>query len=201
MAGVERLMIVGPSGAGKSTLSRDLMPLLELPVIHLDQGFWKEGWVPSELDEWDRRLETIMSEQERWIMDGNYGSSFHLRMPRAQVIVFLDYPPRVYRFRVLKRIWTYHGKVRPDLSEGCPEKLDWEFLRWVWGFHRSDRPKILRALKRYVQQQVVFWLRHPSERDELVELLVKWQHSGKEEAPESKLRWDGVFGPQDLSLL
>jgi hypothetical protein len=37
---------------------------------------------------------------------------------------------------------------RPDLPEGCPETVDWEFLRWVWNFPEQSRPRIVEALAR-----------------------------------------------------
>jgi len=43
----------------------------------------------------------------------------------------------------------YHGKTRPDLNEGCPERLDWDFVKWVWNFRRTRRPGILEKLKEH----------------------------------------------------
>ncbi len=189
MSGFERLMVIGPSGSGKSTLTRELQPLLKMPVIHLDQWYWKEGWEPSTREQWAQCLESLMEEHPSWMMDGNFSSSFSQRMPMAQVIVFLDYSKWLYRYRVLKRLWTYHGIVRPDLGEGCPERFNWEFLRWVWGFDKHDRPKLTQALERYGADRVIFWLRSPSDHAEIVRLLSEWKESGAEEPPESPLRW------------
>lgn len=40
----------------------------------------------------------------------------------------------------------YHGRTRPDLNEGCPEKIDLAFLRWIWDYPRTKRPAILEKL-------------------------------------------------------
>jgi len=35
---------------------------------------------------------------------------------------------------------------RPDMAPGCPERLDLEFLRWIWGYPRTRRPRVLELL-------------------------------------------------------
>jgi adenylate kinase family enzyme len=42
---------------------------------------------------------------------------------------------------VLKRVITTYGKVRPDMGDGCPERFDWEFMKWVWNFNKEKRQK------------------------------------------------------------
>ena len=41
---MERILIIGCSGSGKSRLARQLGQKLGLPVVHLDQLWWKENW-------------------------------------------------------------------------------------------------------------------------------------------------------------
>ena len=41
---MQRIIIIGCGGAGKSTLARKLGEVLDLPVVHLDQLFWKPNW-------------------------------------------------------------------------------------------------------------------------------------------------------------
>ena len=57
-------------------------------------------------------------------MDGNYGSSLDLRLPRADTVLWFDYPRHVCLRRVFWRIATTYGRVREDLAPGCPEQLD-----------------------------------------------------------------------------
>ena len=65
--------------------------ILDLPVIHLDRHFWKPGWVEPDKSEWAQRVVELASDGE-WVMDGNYGGSIHLRLPRAEAAVLLDFP-------------------------------------------------------------------------------------------------------------
>ena len=73
-------------------------------------------------------------------MDGNFGGTREMRMQAADTIIFLDLPRRVCLYRILKRTLKYYGKSRPDMTEGCNERLDLEFIGWVWNYkHRSRK--------------------------------------------------------------
>ena len=86
---------------------------------------------------WRRTVENEIA-KDAWIIDGNFGSSLELRLSRAQAAVYLDYSRAVCLAGVLRRVWTTHGRVRPDMGAGCPERFDLSFLRWVWDFPKRD---------------------------------------------------------------
>ena len=159
---MERVVVMGCSGAGKSTLAVELGRRLDLPVIHLDWHFWQAGWVETPKAAWAEKVRELL-QQDRWIMDGNFGGTMALRMAKADAIIFLDFPRRTCLRRVLLRWWTYRGRTRPDLPEGCPEKIDLEFLRWIWNFRRRSRPAVLEALERFRAGRVIEVLHNPAE--------------------------------------
>jgi len=142
---MQRVLIIGIPGAGKSTFARKLAAKTGLPLIHLDAEFWKPGWKVTERAEWRARLAKL-AEREAWIMDGNYGASLELRLPRADTVMWFDYPRLVCLWRVLRRVATTYGRVRPDLAPGCPEQFDGEFLRFIWNFNANSRPQIVAML-------------------------------------------------------
>lgn len=164
---MKRIMIIGPSGAGKSTLARQLGEIFNLPVHHLDTYFWKAGWIPTPNDEWDFFLEELI-QNEKWIIDGNYSRTLDIRLKRADVIIFLDFSTWLTLYRVIKRRWMYHGKTRPDMNKDCQEKLDIEFLRWVWNFRKTQRPHILEKLK-IREDKTIIILKSPKEVKRLIE--------------------------------
>jgi adenylate kinase family enzyme len=143
--GRRRVLVVGCSGAGKSTLSRALGRATGLPVVHLDEHFWQPGWVQSDDEPWRERLEELLARPE-WIMDGAYTTSLPRRLLVADAVVRLDVGRARCLAQILQRLVTSYGRTRPDLAEGCPEKFDAEFLKWVWTWHRDEEPKLLRGL-------------------------------------------------------
>lgn len=141
----ERVMLIGSGGAGKSTLARQLGDVTGLPVVHLDAHHWKPGWVPTPNDEWDAKVIELAA-GERWIIDGNYGRTMELRFARADTVVFLDYSRWRCCYRAIKRRVQFAGRSRPDMTEGCEEKIDLEFLKWIWDYRATRRPGILARL-------------------------------------------------------
>jgi len=79
-------------------------------------------------------------------MDGNYGGTLPARLNRADTVIHLDMPRGACLWRVLKRTTLHHGRTRTDMTEGCPERFDWPFLRYVWSYRADHRPILLDAL-------------------------------------------------------
>ena len=144
---MQRISIIGSGGAGKSTLATRLGKILHLPVIHLDRLHWLPGWVEPPKDEWKRKVESIVT-TESWIIDGNYGGTMEIRLAVCDTVIYLDFPRALCTWRVIKRRLKYLKGTRPDMGEGCPEKLDMEFVSWVWNFPISTKPGIEERLSR-----------------------------------------------------
>ena len=138
-------MIIGAGGAGKSWLARRLGDATGLPVIHLDREYWRPGWIATPGDAWRANVLELVA-RERWILDGNYGGTMELRMRRADTIVFLDVP----RWRSVAGVLARRVRNdRIDVGPGCPERLSFEFLRWIWEYPAKRRPEILARIARH----------------------------------------------------
>jgi adenylate kinase family enzyme len=159
---MKKFLIIGCGGSGKSTLSRQLGNILNLEVIHLDSLYWHPGWVETPQPEWQQIVQESI-EQKSWIMDGNYSGTLDIRLLAADTIIFLDFPRFLCLWRVIKRSWQYRGKTRPDMGYGCPERLDWEFLKWVWTYRQRRRSAILKKLSQVATEKKVIILRSPSD--------------------------------------
>ena len=145
---LQRIAMIGSPGGGKSTLATAIAAATGLPVIQLDREYWAPGWVEPATDEWRTRNAVIVA-GERWVIDGNYGSSLAARLDRADLIVWVDLPTRICLAGAIRRRWRYRHGTRPDMSEGCPERLDAEWLKFLWyiaTFRRRQRPGMVAAL-------------------------------------------------------
>ena len=166
---MRRVLVIGNSGGGKSTLARKLGAKLGLPVIHLDVLFWRVGWVESDRDDYLARVMVALA-APAWICDGQFTSSFHLRMPLADTIVWIDQPRALCLIRAIWRAVTYRHGGRPDMAEGCREKIDFDFYRYIWTFDHEKKPEIEAALPAYGGQAQI--VRLTSDR-EIAEFLAQ----------------------------
>ena len=141
---MQRVLVMGSSGSGKSTFARGLSDITGIPTVSIDALFWKPGWVESERAEFERRM-IEAAQQPRWIMDGNFTThgAGELRRQLADTIIWFDLPRSTCMFGILGRIAGSYGQVRPEMAEGCPEKIDLEFFRYVWTYRQQQRPKLL----------------------------------------------------------
>jgi adenylate kinase family enzyme len=157
---VRRVALIGSGGSGKSVLAAELGRRLDLPVIHLDTLFWRPGWVETPLDEWRRTQEELV-QGERWIIDGNHAATLDVRLPAADTVVLLDFNRYLCTWRIVKRSFQHRRRPRPDRAEGCDERLDREFVSWVWTFPYRGRPQVLEAIARHAGHADVITLRTP----------------------------------------
>ncbi len=150
---MRKIIIVGSGGAGKTTLARRLGEATGIEVIHLDSLFWRPNWTRTPEEEWISKVESLVK-CDSWIMDGNFGGTREIRLAACDTIIWLDTPRHVCLYRALKRTVTYHNRTRPDMAEGCNEKLDWEFLRWIWEYP-SRIPRLLEQIKNHSGKRLI----------------------------------------------
>jgi adenylate kinase family enzyme len=158
---MKKVLVIGPGGAGKSTFAQQLGRLLKIEVLHLDRFYWHSGWVETPKSEWSKKVEQLLS-RDAWIMDGNYSGTLEQRVQASDTIIFLDLPPMLCLWRVMKRAAKYRNMNRPDMSEGCNERLTLEFILWIWNYRRRSRPKVLKLLESGAGKRIVR-LRSPAE--------------------------------------
>lgn len=135
---MERILIIGCSGSGKSTLSRALKEKLGIPVVHLDQLWWKEGWKNVTQEEFDSRLSMALN-MDQWIIDGNYSRTMEVRLQQCDTIIYLDFDRWECLLGMFQRAFGHYGKVRPDMAKGCPERFDWDCVKWIWNYNKNNR--------------------------------------------------------------
>jgi adenylate kinase family enzyme len=129
-----------------------------LPLVHMDQLGWQAGWVETEKAELNARLAEVVA-QDAWLIEGNYGSTLAPRLARADTVIYLDFPIRLCLWRLAKRIITHRGRSRPDMPEGCPERLDLAFFWYVMNWNTGPRVRTESNIAPYADK--VIRLRNP----------------------------------------
>lgn len=174
----QRILILGPSGSGKSTVCERIGKILGIPIVHLDKYYWNPNWVDTPKDEWKIKVKRLI-QPESWAMDGNYTSTLKMRADAADTLIFLDMTRRLSYFRVITRYLKNRGKTRPDVTEGCPEKIDLDFIKWIWDYPTTRKPKILNFLEKMRSTKNVYILKNQREIENFLETLkIRYNQGG-----------------------
>lgn len=122
----ERVLVAGVSGSGKTTLSGRIGALWGLRHIEIDGLFHGANWTPRPEFLDDVRA---FAAEDRWVTEWQYTSkgTDAILAPRAQLALWLDYPYRVVRGRLMRRTLA-RGILRRELWNGNREKGPWNLL-------------------------------------------------------------------------
>src|ERR1043165_8595074 len=155
---MKRVLVIGSGGSGKSTFARRLGQLLDIEVKHLDSFYWRAGWTKPAEEDWLRSVADLVS-GDSWIIDGNFGGTLELRLQHCDTIIFLDMSRLLCLWRGVKRGVVYRKRSGPDMADGFNEKLDLDFILWVWNYSRRSRPKVVKLLREQCDGKEIVWLR------------------------------------------
>ena len=149
---MKKIMIIGCSG--KTTLAKKLSNKLNLPLIHLDKLNWRDNWQNISKEEFDDLLwaEVI---KPTWIIDGNYERTIPLRLKYCDTVIYMDYSRISCLYGVIKRVVMGYGKSRPDMGGYCPERFDFDFIKFVWNFNKNNRKRYYDILSSKEDIQVI----------------------------------------------
>ncbi len=166
-----RVLVMGCSGGGKSTLSLKLAARFGLVYISIDRDIlWLPGWVERGKEE-QRAIIVAKARGERWIMDGTNPSTFDVRLPRTDLVIWVRMPRLLCVWGVVSRWIKWMGRTRPEMAPGCIEKVDWEFLRFIWTFEEKFTPRVLAGLAAHGAEVPVLQVKSRGEMRQLLDLL------------------------------
>jgi adenylate kinase family enzyme len=103
--GCQRILILGRTGSGKTTLALELAAAIGVPHVELDALYFGPNFsaVPLPILR-DRTIAAVAG--DRWVTDGNKRAVRDLVWPRADTVIWLDYPLVVSLWRLGKRaLW------------------------------------------------------------------------------------------------
>jgi adenylate kinase family enzyme len=96
-------IVASASGCGKTTVGRAIAERLGLPFVELDALHHGPGWSEASAEKLQAKVRPIV-ESGAWVVDGNYrGKLGDLVLERADLVVWLDLPLRVWLPRLLER--------------------------------------------------------------------------------------------------
>lgn len=165
------MLLHGVTGSGKSTAAVRVGETLRLPVHLVDDEIgWLPGWIERSLEE-QRALAGRLVAQEEWVLDSAYGKWSDLVLPRAQVVVALDYPRWLSLMRLVRRT-AARFVLRTEVCNGNRESLRAILARdsiLVWHFRSFARKRErVRAWEGEPDGIPVIRLAHPRELDRLL---------------------------------
>lgn len=153
-----KIAVLGYSGSGKSTLAGKLGARYGADTLYMDQVFWLPGWEHRQREEMRGLVGEYLDTHGDWVIDGNYSRIlFERRMEEADRIVILRFSAPACLSRVWKRYRQNRGRARVSMTEGCPEKLDTEFIWWILykGRDKQFRDLLRQVEERYPEKTVV----------------------------------------------
>ena len=162
-------MVIGSPGSGKSTFSRQLAEITGIPLIHLDKEFWKSGWIETSREEWIVKQESLIL-GDKWIIDGNYGGTMEIRIEKADTIICFKLSRVLCILSYFKRVLNNINKIRPDMPEGCPEKFDFEFMKYIWNFPKISGQRNLKDLEKSKMKQIIIFKNRREANQYIIEL-------------------------------
>ena len=148
---MKKIIVIGCPGSGKSTFSRALNKKIGIPLYYLDMMYWNADKTIVEKGIFRSRLASVL-EKEKWIIDGNYGSTMEQRIIECDTVFMLDYTTEVCLVGIRNR----RGKKRDDMPWIETEE-DYEFNEFIKGFNEEQRPRILDLLKKYHDKNIIIF--------------------------------------------
>ncbi|HEX4301725.1 MAG TPA: hypothetical protein VHZ78_02960 [Rhizomicrobium sp.] len=104
-----------------------------MPFICLDD-IWQPSWTAADTPGFRERIAAAHA-GDAWISDGNFAAlTFDLRLPRADLIVWLDRPRLGCAWRAFARVFR----------AGEPHRIGGlaKAMAFIWQFDRVNRPRI-----------------------------------------------------------
>lgn len=153
---MKRIIVIGGNGSGKTTFSLELAKKLKIPLIHLDQYFWKGNWENMSNNEFDSFLIQEL-QKPQWIIDGNYNRTLPIRINYCDTIFYFDFSTIYCILGITIRTIKNYGKNRFDMGGNCPEKFDINFYKNVILFNRKYRKQQYQILQENRDKNIIIF--------------------------------------------
>ncbi|WP_104172494.1 adenylate kinase [Arthrobacter sp. Y81] len=164
-----RVLFYGVTGSGKSSAAHEYAAASGLPEYSADDDIgWLPGWQQRTVEQ-QREIAAAVAARDRWVLDSAYGVWRDIVVPRAELVVVLDYPRWLSLSRLLRRSLR-RVITRQPVCNGNVETLGRLFARdsiFYWHFNSFARKKrVFREWQTDPDMPPVMAFRRPGELDE-----------------------------------
>jgi adenylate kinase family enzyme len=163
-----RVIFYGVTGSGKSSAARAYARATGLPEFSADDDIgWLPGWQQRTVPE-QRDIAARIAARNQWVLDSAYGAWRDVVLPRAELIVGLDYPRWLSLARLVRRTLR-RAVTREPVCNGNQETIARVFIndsiiRWHFRSFTRKR-KVMRGLAADRGMPTTILFRHPRELD------------------------------------
>ena len=174
---MRRVSIIGTSGSGKTTLATQLARRIGAEHVELDALHWGPNWTGKTPAEFTPVVEAATA-GAAWCVCGNYNAVVtQIVWPRADTVIWLDYPMSITAYRVVKRtirrwwrgetLWA--GNRERLWTQLCMPDSLWLYVVKTWRRNRRQYPLKLSELRR--QGKHIYRFRSPRQTAEWLAAL------------------------------
>ena len=148
LEGCDRILVIGRTGSGKTTLAREIAAALQVPHVELDSLYFGPDFSTVPEPVLRERVATAI-QGDRWVTDGNKRAVRDLVWPRADTIIWLDYPTALTLWRLGRRATRRTASLRTQAAaEGRTKDLPKQLIAAAKG--------VLTALRSHTGQRREF---------------------------------------------
>lgn len=163
-----RVLFYGVTGSGKSSAAHAYAAASGLPEVSADDDIgWLPGWQQRSVEQ-QREIATDVAARDSWVLDSAYGVWRDIVVPRAELVVALDYPRWLSLGRLIRRS-VRRVVTRQPVCNGNVETLARLFAKdsiFYWHFNSFARKKrVFRAWRADPDMPPVLVFRKPRELD------------------------------------
>jgi adenylate kinase family enzyme len=174
----QRIVVTGTTSSGKSTLAEQIAKRFDFCLIELDALHWEPNWTEAPLEVFRERVRKA-TQAPGWVVAGNYHAVRDLIWPKAEVIIWLDFPFWTVFWqltrRTFKRWWTQEllwGTNRERLSVHLKFWSQDSLFHWLFKTYwrrKRETPSLLNLPEHKHLKLIQF--KHPKETSEWLKTL------------------------------
>ena len=180
----QNIVIIGTSGSGKSTLAEKLAQRLGIEYIELDALHFLPDWQELPDLEFRTRVETA-TRLPGWVIAGNYSIVRDISWPRAQAVIWLDYPFWTVFWRLWVRTWrrwwthellwgTNYERMLSQFKIWAPEESIFGWLFSTYWRRKREIPSLfklpeyahLKVFQMHSPRETALWLQNINARQD-----------------------------------